>query len=487
MVESFSGSAIIAKWLKESERPEGVHYVEGNPGTDMAATRSLSASLQHLNRLLLADDLAGLSDAELVGRFVTRRDDAAFTALVRRYGPVVLGVCRRVLRHEQDAEDAFQATFLVFARDAAFVKRAGEIGNWLYGVAFNMARKAKTTRCRREIKEHEAAQRKQSDRRSNSIDELRDILDSELSALPDKYRAAIVLCDLRGLTAQEAAAEVGCPPKTLSTRLARGRSLLARRLTRRGFAISTTAWTANSTAAVPIELLAATVHAATCVAGDPAAAVTPAVAALTTGASNAMLFKSLKYSAFALFGLVVLGVLLHLPRGSGVVAATEPSTSEGASSQSAPRSIRDRHRELFHHFFVHVMAQVGLVAGGTEAADDKKEDKPALSGVWVRKEGEMKFEFADKNVLKVSPHGMDDVILILCEYTAEKDGLVKAKITGYEGKPDAREKAKERLPIDSEFSFTWKADGEKATLEGYKSEKLEVFKSLMEGEYGKKK
>ncbi|HJZ58648.1 MAG TPA: sigma factor, partial [Gemmataceae bacterium] len=123
----------------------------------MAATRSLSTSLQHLGRSLLAADTAALSDIELVGRFVERQDEAAFTALVRRYGVVVLGVCRRVLRHEQDAEDAFQATFLVLARKAGAVRRAGAVGNWLYGVAYNVARKAKAVRHRREMKERDAA------------------------------------------------------------------------------------------------------------------------------------------------------------------------------------------------------------------------------------------------------------------------------------------------------------------------------------------
>src|SRR5262245_52377205 len=101
----------------------------------MTATRPLSASLQHIGLVLTADDLADLSDAELVGRFAERSDEAAFTALVRRYGGIVFGVCRRVLRHEQDAEDAFQAAFLVFARSAASVRRAGAVGNWLFGVA----------------------------------------------------------------------------------------------------------------------------------------------------------------------------------------------------------------------------------------------------------------------------------------------------------------------------------------------------------------
>src|SRR5262245_54821852 len=205
----------------------------------MAAMRSLSASLQDLARRLRAADAAGTADAELVRRFADERDEGAFTALVQRYGTVVLGVCRRVLRHEQDAEDAFQATFLVLARNAGSLQRAGAVGNWLYGVAHNVARKARATRHRREVKEREAAARPRPDTPPDAWDDLREILDGELHALPAKYRTPIVLCDLRGLTTNEAAAEAGCPPKTLGTRLSRGRSLLARRLTRRGVALPT--------------------------------------------------------------------------------------------------------------------------------------------------------------------------------------------------------------------------------------------------------
>ncbi len=462
----------------------------------MAATRSLSASLQHINRILLADDLVDMPDAELVGRFVTRRDDAAFTALVRRYGPIVFGVCRRVLRHEQDAEDAFQATFIVLARDAAFVKCAGEVGNWLYGVAYNIARKAKAARHRRELKEQQAAARQQPESSADALDDLREILDAELHALPDKYRAPIVLCDLRGLTAREAAVEIGCPPKTLGTRLSRGRSLLARRLTRRGVALSATALPAalasRATAAVPLELLGSTVHAATAFAADSAAAVTPAVAALTTGASNVMMLKTLKYTAVLICGTLVLAGLAHGPFGSGLVAAYAPGGSSASGSPTQPRSVKKaqpNHLAKLHHMFVHVLAHVGFVSGGSEAsaaADDKKDDKPALSGVWVRKEGEMKIEFADKNVVKISPHGKDDVILILCEYTLEKEGLVKAKVTGFEGNADARKKLMQLLPVDTAFSFTWKAKDDAATLDDLKGDEIERFKSLLVGDFGKK-
>src|SRR5262249_10113578 len=160
----------------------------------------------------------GCPDAELVRRFAERRDESAFAALVRRHGAAVFGVCRRVLRHEQDAEDAFQAAFLVLARKAASVRRTGAVGNWLYGVAYNVARKAKAARCRRELKEREAAARQRLEVAGSAPDDWREVLDAELYALPEKYRAPIVLCDLMGLTTAAAAAEIGCPAKTLGTR-----------------------------------------------------------------------------------------------------------------------------------------------------------------------------------------------------------------------------------------------------------------------------
>ena len=119
----------------------------------MSEMRSLSSTLQHVGRTLRAEDLGDAADAELVERFARDRDEAAFAALVRRHGGLVLGVCQRVLGHREDAEDAFQASFLVLARNAGRVERAGAVGNWLYGVAFNVARKAKAMRQKREARE----------------------------------------------------------------------------------------------------------------------------------------------------------------------------------------------------------------------------------------------------------------------------------------------------------------------------------------------
>jgi hypothetical protein len=121
-------------------------------------------------------------------------------------------------------------------------------------------------------------------------------------------------------------------------------------------------------------------------------------------------------------------------------------------------------------------------------SDDKNDkDKPALAGVWVLKGGELKIKFADKNVVKFFPHGDNDTFTVICEYSVEKEGRVKAKITNFEGKDEAKEAARERLPVGTEFSFTWKAKDGAAKLSDVKGDKVELLKSHLEGEYSMKK
>jgi len=463
----------------------------------MTATRSLSASLQHLHRALHADELADLSDAELVGRFVERCDGAAFAALVRRYGRVVFGVCRRVLRHTEDAEDAFQATFLIFARDAALVQRAGAIGNWLYGVAHNVARKAKGTRARRAVKEREAAARPRPSAPSVVQDDLAEILDHELGALPDKYRAPIVLCDLVGRTIQEAAAEVGCPPKTLGTRLSRARALLARRLARRGVTLSPAALVAAlgsdtaASAAVSTRFLDSAAHSAVDVVTG-AAAATPAVAALTQGMSHMMIYSAVK-SVVLVGGLLVAGAFTtgpvlyaihatHAPHAARPVAAGAPAARPEPEPARPVIDLNGLHQMLMSLLPFH--AAEPSVA---RTPDDKKDDKPQPpSGVWVKKDGNLKIVFAGKTELKISPHGKDDQILVLCEYTSEKAGLVKAKITGFEGADDVKKAIAAKIPVGTEFGFTWKVTKDTATLDDVTGEKADVLKSHLEGTFDEK-
>jgi RNA polymerase sigma factor (sigma-70 family) len=180
------------------------------------------------------------SDAELLAAFTTRRDEAAFAALVRRHGPMVLGVCRRVLHDEHLADDAFQATFIVLARKAGALRRRDLVANWLYGVAYRTALEARGQALRRRAveKQVEVMLHPQARATDDAWIELRRVLDDELARLPDKERGPIVLCDLEGLTRRQAARQLRIPEGTLSNRLAAARRRLAVRLAKHGFTLS---------------------------------------------------------------------------------------------------------------------------------------------------------------------------------------------------------------------------------------------------------
>jgi RNA polymerase sigma factor (sigma-70 family) len=179
-------------------------------------------------------------DEVLLECFAARRDEAAFAALVKRYGPLILGVCRRVLHHEQDAEDAFQAVFCVLARKAASIRRGTAVGAWLYTVAGRVARKAKALQVRRPMGETDLSDIPAPNPSPEWVwRELQPILDEEVNRLPERYRRPFILCYLEGKTNQQAAAQLGCPLGTVSSRLVRARERLRTRLTRRGLALST--------------------------------------------------------------------------------------------------------------------------------------------------------------------------------------------------------------------------------------------------------
>jgi RNA polymerase sigma factor (sigma-70 family) len=185
------------------------------------ATGQLTRLVHHLRRAALLRDGAGLSDAELLGMFLSQRDDAAFEALVRRHGPMVMGVCRRILSNLADAEDAFQATFVVLVRKASSVVPRATVGNWLYGVAYRTALAARRANARRASKEKKVRDMPHPEAGPEATwQDLQPFLDQELSNLPDKYRMPVVLCDLEGRTRKEVARTLGIPDGTLSNRLA---------------------------------------------------------------------------------------------------------------------------------------------------------------------------------------------------------------------------------------------------------------------------
>src|SRR5262249_3383395 len=152
-------------------------------------------------------------------------DECAFEALMRRHGPMVMGVCRRVLHYAHDAEDAFQAAFLVLVRKAASLEARENVGDWLHGVALRTAVKAKASEARRRGKERRMARPEAVE--SDVAPEWQALLDQELQGLPEKYRVPIILCELEGRTHQDAARQLGCPVGTLSGRLSRARAMLA--------------------------------------------------------------------------------------------------------------------------------------------------------------------------------------------------------------------------------------------------------------------
>jgi RNA polymerase sigma factor (sigma-70 family) len=338
------------------------------------ATSPVVPVIRHLRNHLLPD-LSGLTDGQLLEKFITRQDEAAFAALLRRHGPMVFGVCRRLLRDPHDAEDAFQATFLVLVRKAASVVPRELLPNWLYGVAYQTAVRARSANAKRHRRERQVTdmpERPSAPR--DPWDDLRPLLDQELAALPDRYRAAVVLCDLEGKTRKEAARQLGLPEGTLSSRLARARALLARRLARHGVGVSGGALAAvlSQNAAwpcVPAAVLSATIRAAARFAAGTAgagAAISARVAALTEGVLKAMLLTKLKLATAAFLAA-------FLVAGGWLTYGVQPGAQAQQSGRAADRP--------------DPAEKENAPAGATQAANPPKNnadqtDLEKLQGLW---------------------------------------------------------------------------------------------------------
>lgn len=262
------------------------------------------------------------ADADLLGRFVTTRDSAAFAELVRRHGPMVLGVCRRALGNTPDADDAFQAVWLVLVRKAPSVSPRGAVGNWLYGVATRTAIHARCAITRRRSAQRELPDVPDPKPHNSDSSDIASVLDAELAHLPAKYRAAVVLCELEGRSLKEAAEQLGVPFGTAASRLARGRALLAERLKARGFAAALIAGVfATATAPVSARLNELTLALLT---AGPQEIARP-VSELARGVLSTMLTEKLKAT-----GWVVVAIALTVGAVVWVWTAT-------AGAQPAPQ------------------------------------------------------------------------------------------------------------------------------------------------------
>jgi RNA polymerase sigma-70 factor (ECF subfamily) len=282
----------------------------------MVKNSGMHAVVRELGTLLNEGAVGMLSDGELLGQFVKWPEGSAFEAIVERYGPLVWGVCRRVLRDHHDAEDAFQATFLVLARKAASVMPRDKLGHWLYGVAFQTAMKARAARAKRRARERQVGEMSKTKVvTSEHPDELLSRLDREVTRLPEKYRVPIILCELQGLTHRQAADRLGWPVGTVSGRLSRARTLLASRLSRPGTPLSIGVLGGLlahdvARAGVPPELVHSTAQAAilsTAGKAVTAGVVSAEVAALTGEVLKTMLLNKLKLATAMLLVAFALG------------------------------------------------------------------------------------------------------------------------------------------------------------------------------------
>jgi RNA polymerase sigma factor (sigma-70 family) len=273
----------------------------------------------------------GLTDGELLHRFAARRDESAFAALMQRHGPMVLGLCRSLLGHAQDAEDVFQATFLVLVRKPAAVGKPASVASFLHGVAYRLAMRARAEAARRRVHERQAGAMPKDDPPDDVLwRDLRPILHQEVERLPRRYRLPVVLCYLEGKTNEEAAQLLGVPRGTVLSRLSRARDRLRRCLTRRGLTIAGGAMAAllsqkAAPAAVPPVLAETTLRAALHFAAGSATAgaAVSGAAAHAEGMLRAAAAARLKWAAVLLVGLAVVGA------GAGALAYRERTPPAG--------------------------------------------------------------------------------------------------------------------------------------------------------------
>ncbi len=307
---------------------------------------SSGALVREVGRLFGDGTVSGLSEGELLDRFVRARDEAAFEAIVTRHGPMVLGVCRRLLRDPNDVDDAFQATFLVLVRKAGTLRSRELLGNWLYGVAYRVANRARVVATRRAARTplgSEAVQESAAIPRPEP--EPLPWLHEEVRRLPEKYRILVLLCYFEGLSHEEAAHRLGCPIGTVKGRLARAREMLRKRLVRRGVAMPGGELSlVVGRVAVPEPLQAVTLRTARAFLGLGGSYVVPLpVANLVDGVLRIMMLTHAKSAGLAV--LTALGITTGLVlaegqsagRPGGVPIPPEPSKAEAQSQPPGPQ------------------------------------------------------------------------------------------------------------------------------------------------------
>jgi RNA polymerase sigma-70 factor (ECF subfamily) len=358
--------------------------------------KTITDVVRDLGRAGRVQAALALSDAQLIEQFALERDEAAFEAILRRHGPLVFGVCRRLLFNAHDAEDAFQATFLILARKAGGIDRPELLGNWLYGVAHRVAARARRSVCRRRAREQagvDPAALPETERSGEP--DVSPLIHEELRRLPDKYLRPVLLCYLEGKTNEEAAAQLRWPVGTVKTRLHKARELLRSRLARRGVALTAGLLSVDAlTAAAPADLLQSTFQAGMSFASGAAACGASAAAiTLTKGVLQVMFLSKLKLAAaLALAALVigggVGGVVYHALAAEPVARPETASPDDKTKPADKPK----QDKELIQGTW-----KVAKVESeGQDQSDKPGEAKFFMQSTWTITEGKM--------VLKTESH-----------------------------------------------------------------------------------
>lgn len=411
----------------------------------------LSRLMRRLNRMLDGREAGGLNDADLLERFAVRRDEAAFEALVWRHGPMVHGLCRRLLRRAEDADDAFQATFLILVRKARSISKLASLSSWLYKVAYRVALEARAREAKHAATSWDAELVAEDATDEPARRDLQRVVAEEVDRLPEKYRGPVVLCYLSGKSTEEAAQSLGCPRGTVLSRLAAARQRLHGRLLRRGLAPVAAAAAAaleqKARAAVPEILVKLTVRtAAWLTAGEVTGAgvASGAVLSLMQGAMKAMLVKKLKWAAAVLLTAALVG------GGVGIwfrqpAAAESPNRTREAEPAARPEEPR--------------------------AAAARTEETNRPLGTWEKEVGPYHFTLRiEADRLYATYVGADKEkkfnIALDADYSVTKDNVLYGVITGtdLEGDDFAKESRELAQLPDQPFSFRYRVDGNVLTV-----------------------
>jgi RNA polymerase sigma-70 factor (ECF subfamily) len=330
--------------------------------------------LQRLRHLIGVPPGGEITDGQLLERFIAERDEDAFALLLQRHGPMILGVCRRLTGDPHAAEDAFQATFAILVRKAGSISKRDSVASWLYGVAFRTARRMKSLAERTKLHELPAMKEPwQPASTDGASPEVRALIEEEISRLPEKFRAPVVLCYLEGKTNEEAAQQLGWPVGTVKGRLSQARARLQHRLTRRGVTLAgagAAAFTLLTPAPVPAALAATTMQCATrLIAGATIASATSAtVGTVAQEVLRTMWVEKLKMVAWmtllssaALVGIGV-GTAIYLQKTEQPQSAVEGNAAAASKPAPVPREapkpqeISAKIKKIdFHHITVSVV------------------------------------------------------------------------------------------------------------------------------------